>query len=207
MWAYIGVWGAACVIASGLLIARAGRVGLCTAAYWRSLLVRWKVGTFIPAAVVIAVIAPYTGDPTWDYVDAAFMSILAFATAPWVAGMLYRAVRRRASHADVFVAVCVWLFSASWSYDLYLLLRDGYYPVTWWANLVASSMLYLTAGLFWSLEWTPSRGCFFGFTEAAWPQAPPATTVSFGRVLWPALAFMLLVGLTVLAFATGWQWR
>jgi hypothetical protein len=56
------------------------------------------------------------------------------------------------------VALCLWLFSASWSYDLYLLLRDGSYPVTWLANLFASSLLYLSAGLFWNLHWTARTG-------------------------------------------------
>jgi hypothetical protein len=34
----------------------------------------------------------------------------------------------------------------------YLWMRDGHYPVTWWANLLASSVLYLCAGLFWNLD-------------------------------------------------------
>lgn len=67
-----------------------------------------------------------TSDPTWDYVDAAFMSVLAFATAPWALGTLYGAVRGRATPEQIYVAVCVWLFSVSWSYDLYLLCRDGF---------------------------------------------------------------------------------
>ncbi|MBI4608682.1 MAG: hypothetical protein HY726_06730 [Candidatus Rokubacteria bacterium] len=38
--------------------------------------------TFAVAAMGLSLIAPYTGDPR-DYVDAAFMSVLAFSSAPW----------------------------------------------------------------------------------------------------------------------------
>lgn len=206
MWAYIGAWGTACVVAIGVLIGARSRLSLCSVAYWRFLGAPWKIATFAVAAAGITAIAPYTSDPTWDYIDAALMSLLAFSTAPWVVATLYGAMRRRATAEQVFVAICVWLFSASWCYDLYLLIRDGYYPPTWWANLIASSVLYGAAGLFWSLEWTESRGCFFAFTETSWPSTGSAAA-PFGRVMWPALCLMLVVGLIVLAFGTPWRWR
>jgi hypothetical protein len=53
----------------------------------------WKIVTFIISAIGLTVIAPYTGDPTWDYVDAAFMSILTYTTAPWVVGTIYLTLR------------------------------------------------------------------------------------------------------------------
>jgi hypothetical protein len=200
---YLAGWGAACIGALALFLAHRGRFTIASAAYWRFLLVPWKLVTSVLAAAGITLIAPYTSDPTWDYVDAAFMSVLAFATAPWVLGTLYGAVRGRATPEQIYVAVCVWLFSVSWSYDLYLLCRDGFYPVTWWANLVASSVLYLAAGLFWSLEWSPSTGGMFAFTLEGWPHASVTTTVAFRRILWPALSFMLVVGIMILSFATG----
>ena len=61
----------------------------------------------------------------------------------------------------VYVSVCVWMFSASWSYDGYLVLRDGAYPFTWLPNIFASSVLYLSAGLFWNLQWREGRGVHF----------------------------------------------
>ena len=108
-------------------------------------------------------IAPYTGDPTWDYFDALMMSVLTFTTAPWAVGTLYRALRRKADVAQAYVALCALLFSASWCYDIYLVFRDGIYPATWRANFAASSILYLLAGMLWSLEWRPARVSHWGY--------------------------------------------
>jgi hypothetical protein len=60
------------------------------------------------------------------------------------------------------MAACLWLFSASWSYDLYRFARDGQYPATWSENLLASSILYALAGLLWNLEWATERGMTLG---------------------------------------------
>jgi hypothetical protein len=113
-------------------------------------------------------------------------------------GALYLAVRRRLPPRQAFVALCVWFFCACWSYDLYILLRDGAYPPTWAANLGASSVLYLSAGLLWNLDWRPGRGVTFSFLEPGWPAAPPHS--SFVRILGYALPFMLIAALSVAYF-------
>lgn len=158
----------------------------------------WKAVTFLVAAAGIALAAPYTGDPTWDWFDALFMSVLTFATAPWVVGVFYLATRRGAPASHAFVAACAWMFSASWSYDLYLLLREGYYPVTWSANIAASSVLYACAGLLWNLEYDSARGVILGFRRENWPTA--ATHGSFGRVVWAAAPFMAIAAAAILWF-------
>jgi hypothetical protein len=43
----------------------------------------------------------------------------------------------------------------------------------------------------------------FAFTLEGWPHASVTTTVAFRRILWPALSFMLVVGIMILSFATG----
>jgi hypothetical protein len=189
--AYAALWAFLCLVAAVLYIRRRDGMAPSHPAYWRFLAKPWKLTTFAVAATALAAVAPYTGDPTWDYVDVAFMSVLAFATAPWVVAALYRGTRARRPGAEMFVALCVGLFSASWSYDFYLLLRDGYYPVTWFANLLASSVLYLCGGLLWNLDWTPERGPGFAFTAERWPPGDSAAT--FRRVLGPALLLMGLV--------------
>jgi hypothetical protein len=143
-------------------------------------------------------VAPYTGDPTWDYVDGFFMSVLCFSTSPWVVATLFLAVRRQGRWQEVYVAICVWLFSASWSYDIYLVWRDGKYPETWFANLFASSVIYLAAGLFWNLEWKPGRGVIFSFMRADWPRRSAES--SFFRLLVYALIFAIPAIAAVLMF-------
>jgi len=187
---YLAGWIAASLLAVLVAVRHRRRIGLFGAGYRAFLAVRWRLCTFAIAAVCLVVVAPHTGDPTWDYWDAAFMSALAFATAPWALGTLYRGLRGHRDPAELYLAACVWLFSTSWSFDLYILLRDGFYPPAWLANLGASAILYGAAGLFWNLDWRAGRGVTFAFLEPDWP-APGGA--SFGRVLGYATAFMALV--------------
>ncbi len=160
-------------------------------AFFTAYLVLW-------AAACLAVVAPYTGDPAWDYYDAAFQSVFTFLGAPWAVGAIYLAARRKLPAVQLYVAAVLWLFSACWSYDLYILLRDGSYPPTWAANLGASSVLYASAGLLWNLDWREGRGATFSFLEPGWPAVAPHP--SFARVLAFALPFMLIAALSVAYF-------
>lgn len=198
MKAYVAVWAALCAAAVFAFAREPRAFAIASRDYWRLLGARWKLSTFAVAAIGMTVIAPYTGDPTWDYADAAFMSVLTFTTAPWTVGTLFKVARKRRPLRHGFVAACVWLFSASWSYDLYILLRDGRYPPTWSSNIAASSVLYACAGLLWSLEWQPGRGMLLAFMRDDWPA--PLPEVRFARVLGLALPLMLLVALMILAF-------
>ena len=195
---YIGCWTMACLVALVLVLKHPSEFELTSTAYRHYLQQPWKLATFIVAAAGITVIAPYTGDPTWDYFDAAVMSLLTFATAPWAVGTLYRAARRQARLTHAYVALCAMLFSASWCYDIYLVYRDGDYPLTWWSNLAASSILYVLAGMLWSLEWRTGRGVTFGFVETDWPN--PLHACGSAKIAWIALPIMLLVSVMILSF-------
>ena len=199
--AYIAGWGCACLAAIVLVARRPVQFEIAGAAYRKYLLQPWKLATFAVAATGITVIAPYTGDPTWDYFDALMMSLLTFATAPWAVGTLYRASRRQSTPLQAYVALCALLFSASWCYDIYLVFRDGRYPETWLPNMAASSILYILAGMLWSLEWRPGRGVTFGFLEAGWPD--PAHAGGFARIAWFALPIMALACALILPFLWG----
>lgn len=187
---YLTAWCAATLLAV-LVAYRARRhLSLFGAAYRRSLSRPWKLGSFALAAGFFVVIAPVSGDPTWDVVDAAMMSVLTYLGAPWAVGTLYRALRRRSSGTEVYVALVAWMFSASWCYDGWLVLRDGRYPPTWASNILASSILYLSAGLFWSVTQAPGRGVVFSFMLDEWPSPNEAAGP---RVLWVLALFALLV--------------
>ncbi len=195
---YIAVWVTALFIAIAVFLKNPGDFIIAKKNYWSFLLRPWKIVTFIIAATGITLIAPFTVDPTWDYVDALFMSILTFATAPWAIGVFYQALRKKAGLKEIYVAVCFWLFSASWSYDLYLLIRDGFYPLTWLPNLFASSVLYILAGMFWNLDWAPTTGVKFSFMLNDWPT--PSAHPVFGKIVWIGLLFMIFVAAAILSF-------
>lgn len=169
---YTVFWIALCVSALIVCVRNPDICPMWKSTYRRFLFVQWKWITAFIGGLCLTLMAPYTGDPTWDYIDASFMAVLTFLTAPWAVGVLYRAFRRMSSAPQIFVASCVWLFTASWSYDLYLLIRDGRYPVTWLTNLFASSSLYAFAGLLWNLEWRSSSGLSLAFKYQDWPSTP-----------------------------------
>ncbi len=196
--AYIIGYSLACAAAVFLAVRERKTLVLFQSRYWRFLLTSWKLVTFTIAALAIIIMAPYTGDPTWDYVDASFMSIFTFLSAPWALGTLYLALRRQSTLAHVYVAVCVWMFSVSWSYDLYMLLKEGYYPLTWLPNIVLSSIIYFAAGLMWNLQRINGRGVVFGFMEPEWPD--PRHEIGFRRIVWFAGPIMILVTMMIAPF-------
>ncbi len=195
---YIIGWSTACAAALLILTTRWHSFALAKKEYWQFLFARWRLATFAAAASAMIIIAPFTGDPTWDYFNAFFMSVLTYATAPWAIGTVYNAARENLKLWQVFVAVCAWMFSASWSYDIYLLLRDGTYPITWLSNLFASSVLYISAGLFWNLDWIQGRGVTFSFLEKNWPYRAAETV--FHRIVLHALPFMMLASFLIVYF-------
>ena len=195
---YIGGWSLACLLALGLFLRSPATFAIGRRSYWHFLGEPWKLATFVAGAALITLVAPYTGDPTWDYVDGFFMSVFCFTTAPWVVGTLYFSLHRKVSWTETYVAICAWLFSACWSYDIYLVWRDGEYPPTWFANLFASSVIYLAAGLFWNLEWQRGRGVIFSFMREGWPSRPAES--AFFRLLGYAAIFAIPAVAAVLMF-------
>ena len=195
---YICAGSLACFVAVILFLSDKKSYSFFYRSYWRFLWQPWKIVTFLIAASGMTLLAPYTNDPTWDYFDAMAMSVMTFLTAPWVVGILYKTIRKGISLRQAFVAVCVWLFTASWFYDIYLLLRDGHYPLTWWPNMWLSSVLYLSAGLLWNLEYQERRGVTFSFMSDNWPTV--SSRFVFYKIIWFVLPFMLIASLMILAF-------
>lgn len=195
---YVGIYLLACVAAIVVAVRDRRTLPLLSNGYREFMVVPWKLATFAVAALGMIWIAPYTVDPYWDYYDAAFMSLLTFVSAPWAVGTLYLFLRRKVSAAHAYVALCCWLFSASWSFDLYILLRDGQYPMVWLPNIFASSVLYVAAGLMWNLEWQQNRGVIFSFMEGGWPQAVAQS--NFIRILGYAMPFMVIATASIIYF-------
>jgi hypothetical protein len=188
----------ACGLALSLYLSDRGSFAFSHRNYWRFLFAPWKVIVFSVAGAGLTVIAPYTGDPTWDYFDASVMSVLCFFTAPWAVGVIYKTAKRELPLKQTFVAVCMWMFTVSLFYEIYLLVRDGAYNPLWISNIFASSSLYALAGLLANLHWTPDRGTIFAFMEEDWPST--AVPPIFGKILWLALILMALAALLILPF-------
>jgi hypothetical protein len=195
---YLVCWISACMIAFFIFFKDRNTYPFFYRDYWLFLSKPWKVITFLMAASGMTAIAPYSGDPTWDYFDAIFMSCLTFITAPWAIGTLYKFAKKELPLKQAFVAVCFWIFSASWSYDLYLLTRDGAYPMTWSSNIPASSVLYISAGLLWNLDWRKEKGVIFAFMEKNWPS--PSSLTIFPKIFGYASTFMVLVTFLIMYF-------
>lgn len=195
---YLASWSLACIIAIFLMFKLRYELDLFQKTYWNGLFQSWKLITFLIATAGLTLIAPYSGDWSWDYVDAIFMSVFTYTSAPWVLGTLFLAIKRKRNFATAYIAICLWMFSASWSYDLYILIRDGSYPMTWFANIFASSSLYLAAGFFWNLEYIKDRGVVFGFMEPNWPRI--SSERSFKKVALYAFLFMLIPTVIIVPF-------
>jgi hypothetical protein len=196
MAAYTVVWLLCVVLALMHLWFKREAYATAYRGYAAFLLAPWKVITFVIATIGITVVAPYTGDPTWDYIDAPMMAVLTYLTAPWVMGLLYRA--RATPLAHLLVAGALWMLAASWCYDGYQLLLHGFYPITWFFNIIASSVLYISAGLMWNLDMRPGRGATFAFLEPEW-LVPPAPGTNAKVLLW-ASPFMALAAGSIIYF-------
>lgn len=187
-WVYTISWVVFSLVMTAYALLRRAELSITQRQYRIFLAQKWKLATFAAGIVSITAMGPFTHDPTWDFVTAPMMSIATFATAPWAVGTIYRVLRRREPLFHLVVAGCLWMLSVSWLYDLYLVLRDSIYPATWLANMAASSLLYVSAGLFWNLDWCAGRGVTFAFLEKEWLAAPNAQV--FSHVFWFVLVFM-----------------
>lgn len=192
---------AACVVA----VRHRASFALFTAGYRAQLLSRPRLVLFAIAWAAFVVLAPLTGDPTWDAIDASFMSIGCYLLAPWSLGVIYRS--RRTSLVEIGLALVLSLFVLSWSYDLYLVLRDGVFPPTSTPNLFASAILYVLGGLFFSLGQHDERGLVFVFMDARWPawsgdrwtmRVAGRAAALMGLIAAPVVVFMAWVVMTEL---------
>ena len=194
--AYFACWLAATLVAVSLIVRWDGAPELFMPRYWRFLAPAWKTGTFFVSVVAFCILSRYSNDPTWDMPESILLSILTFATAPWSVGVVLRHMHgypRR--YRELYVAACLCLFSSSWAYDAYVWAWLGFYPPTWLGNLMISPIIYLMAGVFWSLE-TRNGRIALAFMEEEWlPDRP----YPLGKAVKFAMVF---VGL--MAFLFGW---
>lgn len=161
---YVLGYVAATIVVVAFVVARSDR--FLVRPYFRFLLAPWRLATFAIATALIAGAAPYSGDPTWDLADSLLCSVAVFVTAPWAIGTLARMKRHR--DPVVTFAALVLFFVPCWTYDLYILFRDGFYPDAWLPNLPLSGAICFLAGLFWNLTIGEDGRPTFAFLHGAW---------------------------------------
>lgn len=198
---YIVSWSTLLAAALFLSLLRRNSMELFTRGYAGFIFQPWKIVTFLISYAALMLAAPHSGDITWDYMNTTFISILTFTGSPWVTGVMYRTIRREIPIYKSYIALCLWLFSANWSYDLYFYIRYQRYPDTWLINIALSGIVYFAAGIFWNIAYNKKRGAYFAFTEQDWP-AGDADKKNYLKMLvlgWPfALLFLLLIALFIL---------
>ncbi len=206
---YITLYLTVCAIAMFLFLSDRKAFAFSHKEYWYFLTKPWKLITFAIATAGMTLVAPYSGDCTWDYYDGGIMSLLVFISAPWAVGIVYKYYKKRTSFKQFYVAGCAWMFTVSWFYDLYMYMRTGQYPLTWWSNIMLSSILYFCGGVLWSIEWNTVRGVHISFEqEETWLQRSPGLV--FPRLFIATLPFIFLVlllcGIVIYGLNTG-KWR
>jgi hypothetical protein len=162
----------------------------------------WKLLIFVPGIAFVTFAGRFTDDETWDVVSGGGMSILTALTAWWSVGTAARVVRKTAPPSHLIVVLAVTLFSSSWFYDGWLLLRDGAYTSRWLGNLMLSPTVYLCAGLVSNLELRDKK-LALAFTRQDWPRPLARATAT-----WPlVLASIPLVGIATyfLVGFVGWH--
>ena len=198
---YVAGWVAFCLLAVGILVDDRVQVRGELQRYWRFLTMPWKLAIFAPAFTFVTFAGRFTDDETWDGITGGGMSLLTFLTAPWCLGIVYQVLAGRRQPRYLVVAAGLLLFSSSWFYDGYLLLRDGSYTTRWWSNLMLSPIIYVAAGFLWNLEARGRFGVRLGFVRADWPARPADTR--FLPLILVSIPLILIAGFVLIAFV---QW-
>ena len=159
----------------------------------------WKLITFLIAFISFNLIGPFSGDPTWDLYTSSAMSLLTYLSAPWSVCVFYKFVKKKTDKVTVFIAFVALMFSVSWCYDWYLVLRQGSYPETWFANILLSSTVYIAAGLYWNIEYRPIKGITLAFVNEDWIRTDDAD-YSFKKIWWVIAITTLPVAILFLSF-------
>ncbi|SPE51038.1 membrane hypothetical protein [Verrucomicrobia bacterium] len=199
---YVLLWALYCLLA-GAILARDRKTLLPEwRDYFRFLTVPWKICVFVPAFLFVSFAGHFTNDETWDFVTGSGMSILTFLTAPWAIGLFCQVFAGKRPRRYLIVASALCFFSSSWFYDSYLLWRDGVYTQRWLGNLMASTVIYVAAGLLWNLEAEAGGRYTLSFNRQDWP-SPPVNT-RFRPLILISLPLILIAAYVLVASV---RWR
>ncbi len=141
-----------------LTIRNRQRYNIFTNSYFRFIFTKYKFILYILGSLALILPVDFLEYHSWDYPIAVFQPILTYLTAPWATRVFYNSIHLKRAGSDLFVALCMMLFSGSWSVEIYLLIRDGYYMPDWLINIPIGIVFYIVAGLVWNTKWKEGKG-------------------------------------------------
>lgn len=193
---YLTLWIAAVGFSTFIALKRRKEFLIFHRSYGRFITERWKVVTFVIATSLVAIAAPFSGDATWDILNSLIISFVTYYFAPWSIAMLYQSLRSKRLKVRSLVAV-IYIFTPCWTYDVYILIRDGFYPPTWLHNIPITFGITVLAGLFWNLYHSENAGLTFAFKFDNWPSL---AATRFRDVFWPCVFLSIPVMASIFWF-------
>ena len=182
-----------------LSIFKKNQILLLSKKYFYFLFVKWKIIVFLLALFIVSGVGLLWLDPTWDLGISIIMSTLTYFTAPYSVGIFYRFIKWiERKNIELFLAIILTFFSASWFYDgynyLYLL---WFYPNTWFSNILYSIPVYLLWWIIWNLDYSKEKGAYLSFYNKKWTLEPENKSIK------PFLLYIVLSG-SILVWTFGY---
>ena len=150
---YLATYLIICLACLFLVIKNRQKYNLFTKEYFRFIFTKERFLIYVLGTVILIIPIPFLKIHSWDYTIAIFQPILAYLTAPWAVEIFCKIEKGLAKVSESFVAICMMLFTGSWSVEIYLLYRDGYYMPDWLINIPIGIVCYTLIGLIWRIKW------------------------------------------------------
>jgi hypothetical protein len=133
------------------------RYGFLTKEYFQFIFARPRIIIYILGTLALVLPVKSLNYHSWDYPIAIFQPITAYLTAPWAVSIFNKMATGKAKLSEAYVALCMMLFTGSWSVEIYLLIRDGYYMPDWLINIPIGICCYAFVGILWNIPWNNDK--------------------------------------------------
>lgn len=136
-----------------LLVWRRNSYNFLTLSYFKFLFTKQRLLIYILGTLALVIPVPIIDYHSWDYPIAICQPILAFLMAPWAVEVFCKFEKKKAKYHETFCAFCMMMFTGSWSVELYLLWRDGFYMPDWLINIPIGIACFLIIGTLLNIDW------------------------------------------------------
>ncbi|MCM8532548.1 MAG: hypothetical protein NE330_15390, partial [Lentisphaeraceae bacterium] len=126
-----------------IILLKKRELNFLTKDYFKFLFTKERFCIYCLGTIALLLPAHFLEIHSWDYTIAIFQPILAYITAPWSVEVLCKLEKSKAKLSETFVALNMMMFTGSWSVELYLLYRDGYYMPDWLVNIPIGIVCFL----------------------------------------------------------------